>query len=116
MGLDRTCTTTGQTLQTKVIINVLTRSVGLGHGHVHDTTDILRFGGRCCEATDARLRWRAGGQAVCVVVGAGGHLLGGGVRDEALCDGELGVAELLFHLGVLVGSGQLFVGGGGTLS
>lgn len=88
----------------------LTRSVGLGHGHVHDPADVLRLGRGSSEAADARLGRRAGRQAVGVVVGAGRHLLRGSVGDEALGDGEFGVAQLLLHLGVLVGPGQLLVG------
>lgn len=89
--------------------------MGLGHGHVYDAADILGLGRRGGEAADARLGGRAGGQAVRVVVGARRHLLRGRVGDEAFGDGELGVAQLLLHLGVLVGPRQLLVGGGGTL-
>lgn len=89
--------------------------MSLGHSHVHDAADILRFGRRSSEAADARFRWRAGGQTVGVVVSSCRHLLGRSVGDEALGDGKLGMAELLLHLGVLVGSGQFLVGGGGAL-
>jgi len=93
----------------------LTRSVGLGRRHVHDPADVLRLGRGSSEAADARFGRRAGGQAVRVVVGARRHLLRGSVRDEAFGDGELGVAQLLLHLGVLVGPGELLVGGGRAL-
>ena len=89
--------------------------MGLGHGHVHHPGDVLRLGRRGSEAADSGLRRRAGGQTVSVVVGSGRHLLRGRVRDEALGDGELSMAQLLLHLGVLIGSGQLLVGGGGAL-
>lgn len=94
---------------------ILTRSVCFGHSHVHDPAGILWFWWRGSEAADARLRGRAGCHTVCVVVGPGCHLLRGCVRDEALCDGELGVAQLLFHLGMLVRSGELLVRRGSTL-
>ena len=93
----------------------LTRSVGLGYGHVHDPADVLRLGRGSSEAADAWFGRCAGGQAVGVVVGACCHLLWGSVRDEALGDGEFGVAQLLLHLGVLVGSGELLIGGGRAL-
>lgn len=93
----------------------LTRSVSLGHGHVHDPADVLRLGRGSSESADARFGGCAGGQAVGVVVGACRHLLRGSVRDEAFGDGEFGVAQLLLHLGVLVGSGELLVGGGRAL-
>lgn len=93
---------------------VLTRSVGLGYGHVHDSADVLRLGRGSSEAADARLRWCAGGQTVSVVVGSCRHLLRGSVRDEALRDRELSVPQLLLHLGVFISSGQLLVSGRGA--
>lgn len=90
--------------------------VGNGHRHVLPAVVVLRFGGRGGEAADARLRRRAeGGHAVRGVVGTGGHLVRWAVGDEALCNGELGVLQVLLQLGVLVRSGQLLVGGGGAL-
>lgn len=87
-----------------------------GHGHVHDPAGILWFWWRGGEAADARLRGCAGCHTVCVIVGTGCHLLRGRVRDEALCDSELGMAQLLFHLSVLICSGEFFVCRGSTLS
>lgn len=92
----------------------LTWPMCLWHRHVHHSTSILRFGGRCSEPADPRFGRGAGGQTVCVLVRPCRQLLRGGVGYEALCDGELGVPQLLFHLGVLVGPGQFFVSGGGT--
>lgn len=63
-----------------------------GHGHVLAAVVVLRFGRRGSEAADAWLGRRAHGRhAVGVVVGTRGHLVGRAVRDEALCDLELGV-------------------------
>ena len=92
----------------------LTWPMCLWNRHVHHSSPILRFGGRGGEPADPRLRRGAGGQTVRVLVCPRRQLLGRRVRDEALCDGELGVPQLLLHLGVLVGPGQLFVGGGGA--
>ena len=90
--------------------------MGDGHGHVLAAVVVLGFGRRGGEAADAGLRRRAErGHAVGRVVGAGGHLVRGAVADEALGDGELGVLQVLLQLGVLVGAGQLLVGGGGAL-
>ena len=94
----------------------LVGSVGDGHGHVLAAVVVLGFGRRGGEAADAGLRRRAErGHAVGRVVGAGGHLVRGAVADEALGDLELGVLQVLLQLGVLVGAGQLLVGGGGAL-
>lgn len=87
-----------------------------GDGHALAALAVLGLGGGGGEAADARLRGGAhGGHAVGVVGGAGGHLVGGAVGDEALRDLELGVLQLLLQLGVLVGASQLLVGGRGAL-
>ena len=92
----------------------LTWPMCLWNCHVHHSSSILRFGGRGGEPADPWLRRGAGGQTVCVLVCPCRQLLGRCVWDEALCDGELGVPQLLFHLGVLIGPGQFFISGGGT--
>lgn len=104
----------GRAPETRGCISLLTWPVCLWNRHVHDSPSILRFGGRRGEPADPRLRRGAGGQAVRVLVCPCRQLFGRCVRDEALGDGELGVPQLLLHLGVLVGPGQLFVRGRGT--
>ena len=95
-------------------VSHLTWPMCLWNCHVHHSSSILRFGGRGGEPADPRLRRGAGGQTVCVLVCPCRQLLGRCVWDEALRDGELGVPQLLFHLGMLVGPGQFFISGGGT--
>ena len=91
-------------------------AVGNGHGHIFTAVVVLRFGWRGSEAADARLGRRAERRhAVRRVVGTCGHLVGRAVGDETLGDGELGVLKVLLQLGVLVGPGQLLIGGGGAL-
>lgn len=94
----------------------LVGAVGNGHCHVFAAIIVLRFGWGGSEATDARFGWCAHrGHAVCVIVGAGGHLIRGAIRDEALCDLELGVLQVLLQLSMFVRSGQLLVCGRRTL-
>lgn len=93
---------------------LLTWPVGLRNRHVHHSASILRFRGRRSESADPRFGRGTGGQTVRVFVRPCRQLLGGRVRYEALCDGELGMPQLFFHLGMFVGPGQFFVGRGGT--
>ena len=90
--------------------------MGNGHSHVLPAVVVLRLRRRGGEAADARLGRRAEGRhAVRRVVGAGGHLVGRAVGDEAVGDGELGVLQGLLERGVLGGTRQLLVGGRGAL-
>lgn len=91
-------------------------TVGNGHGHIFTAVIVLRFGRRGSEAADAWFRRRAeGGHAVCRVIGTCGHLVRRAIGDETLCNGELGVLQMLLQLGVFVGPRQLLIGGGGAL-
>lgn len=86
-----------------------------GHSHVFAPVGILGLGWGGGEAADARLGGGAHGRhAVSVLIGARGHLVGGAVRDEALGDLKLGVLQLLLQLGMLIGPGQLLIGGRGA--
>lgn len=91
-------------------------TVGNGNSHIFTAVIVLRFGWRGSEAADTRFRRRAErGHAVCRVIGTCGHLVRGAVRDETLCNGELGMLQVLLQLGVLVGPCQLLIGGRGAL-
>lgn len=88
-----------------------------GHSYIFAPVCILGLGWRGSEAADARLRGCAHGcHAVSILIGACGHLVRGAVRDEALGDLKFGMLQLLLQLGMLIGSGQLLIGGRGTLS
>lgn len=94
----------------------LVGAMGNGHCNVFAAVVILWFGRRSSEATDAWFRWCAHrSHAVCVIVGACGHLIRGAVRDKALCDLKLGVLQVLLQLSMFVRSGQLLVCGRRTL-
>lgn len=93
---------------------LLTWPMCLWNCHIRYSSSILRFGGRCSEPADSRFGRGAGGQTVRVLICPCRQLFGWRVWYEALCDGELSVPQLLFHLGVFIGPGQFFVSGGGT--